>query len=111
MKLSKRLIGTHPEALARSAGAAIARGVEEITSRAVPPFWRASTNAPSTDILRATFIAAGSDASTSVSVVASAKAPGASIGAERIGAPSATGTGAPPVTTSTRLPRIRSWAA
>ena len=69
MKLWKCRAGTHPDARARSAGVAIARGADENTSRAVAPFWRASTNVPSTLIVRATFMAAGSWTSTSVIVV------------------------------------------
>ena len=43
-------------------------GAESITSRAVAPFWRASTNRPWTSIVRMTFGAAA-ETSSSVTIV------------------------------------------
>jgi hypothetical protein len=54
-----------------------------MTSRAVPPFWRASTNVPSTSMVRSTFGAP--ETSISVTIVVSATATGAIAGAGRPG--------------------------
>ena len=63
---AKRERGSQPDARPRTSATAYARGVEESTTRAVAPFWRALTYWPSSLSVRATFRAAGSATSTSV---------------------------------------------
>ena len=83
-----------------------------ITSRAVPPFWRASTNVPGTSIVRRTFGAA--DTSISVMIVAlGTGAVGATAGTGATGRPTSGWAIRPPpfaAIASTRLPRsISVW--
>ena len=66
MREAKRERGSQPDARPRTSAVAYARGVEESTTRAVAPFWRALTYWPSRVSVRATFSAAGSRTSTSV---------------------------------------------
>ena len=116
IELRNRRAGIQPLVWARVGASATARGVEAMTTRAVAPFWRASTNVPSTVIVRATFIAAGSWTSTSVTTVLRAVGYGAIAGAPPApgrgppGTPTSTGTGPPPEMTISRLPRSSSWA-
>jgi len=72
MKLWKRRAGTQPDGREASAASRSAAGAEAITRRAVAPFCRASTKVPWTVSVRSTFIAAGLETSTSLTVVVAA---------------------------------------
>ncbi len=64
-----RHLGTQPDDPPSSCGWRIAWGADEITIRALDPTCRASTNLPSTVSVWVTFIAVGSETSTSESCV------------------------------------------